>query len=94
MMASYTPTSANMHPFGQEEEVSRQQLFVAFCNHLHLGQWELTRACGKTLLERYGKGAWPEPDVRKVLEAVVEHPFDCRYCSLEVVGFFDRVMLQ
>ena len=78
-MAYYTPISNNTHPFGQEEEVSRQQLFVAFCNHLHLGQWELVRACARGLLEfgNVGQGT-TEPDVRKVLEAVVEHPYDCR----------------
>ncbi|XP_038075266.1 zinc finger FYVE domain-containing protein 26-like isoform X2 [Patiria miniata] len=84
-MTSYTPASTNTHPFGQEEEVSRQQLFVAFCNHLHLGQWELVRACGQTLLAKYGEeGAWLEPEVRKVLEAVVEHPFDCSLASESV----------
>lgn len=33
------------HPFGQEASVSLKQLFVAFCNNLKLGQWELARAC-------------------------------------------------
>ncbi|XP_022094724.1 zinc finger FYVE domain-containing protein 26-like isoform X2 [Acanthaster planci] len=84
MMATYTPTSTSTHPFGQEEKVSQQQLFVAFCNHLHLGQWELVRACGTTLLEKYGEGEWLEPSVRKVLEAVVEHPFDCSLASESV----------
>ncbi|XP_071795779.1 zinc finger FYVE domain-containing protein 26-like isoform X2 [Asterias amurensis] len=81
-MAHYTPISNNTHPFGQEEEVSRQQLFVAFCNHLHLGQWELVRACARGLLEfgNAGQGT-TEPDVRKVLEAVVEHPYDCSLAS-------------
>jgi hypothetical protein len=40
------------HPFGRENEVSVQLLFKSFCNHIHLGQWELASACVKELNEQ------------------------------------------
>lgn len=79
------------HPFGKENTVSGQQLFVSFCNNLYLGQWELARSCAQKLA-RPGTGADAERSLQnqhdqreedgsqqtntlQVLKAVVRHPY-------------------
>ncbi|KAJ8044497.1 Zinc finger FYVE domain-containing protein 26 [Holothuria leucospilota] len=63
------------HPFGDEEEVSKIQLFVALCNNLQLGQWELARACILSLYARKeDKCDSTFPAVDDLLKALVENP--------------------
>lgn len=67
------------HPFGDEEKVSKMQLFVAFCNHLQLGQWELARACILSLNAQKEKFDSSLPAVDDLLKALVENPHKTWY---------------
>lgn len=68
------------HPFGDEEEVSKIQLFVALCNHLQLGQWELARACILSLYaQKEEKFDSTLPAVDDLLKALVENPHKTWY---------------
>ena len=77
-----TPLQQQHHPFGKEEQVSRQQLFVAFCNNLYLGQWELARACAQRLAKLSFRTNESDENlnITEVLKAVVRYP----YCRLVI----------
>lgn len=59
------------HPFDREEEVSVEQLFTSFCNHLTLGQWELTRVCLQGLFK---KGNQLKKPLNEILRAIIDQP--------------------
>ena len=63
------------HPFDREEEVSLQQLFTAFCNHLTLGQWELARVCFRGLFDSRSELGKP---LKEILRAVIDQPQNAR----------------
>ena len=68
--------SSHGHPFGREDEVSCEQLFKFFCNNLHLGQWELARACIPQLHKQ--KSAL-HGNVENVLDDVIGNPYGYRW---------------
>ena len=76
-----TPSQQQQHPFGKEEQVSREQLFVSFCNNLYLGQWELARACAQRLDKLKTNESDENVNITEVLKAVVRYP----YCRLVFV---------
>lgn len=59
------------HPFDREEEVSEEQLFTSFCNHLTLGQWELTRVCLRGLHKKRNELKKP---LKEILRAIIDQP--------------------
>ena len=63
------------HPFDREEEVSLEQLFTSFCNHLTLGQWELTRVCLRGLFKKRHQLKKP---LKEILRAIVDQPHHAR----------------
>ena len=63
------------YPFDREEEVSLEQLFTSFCNHLCLGQWELTRVCLRGLFEKRNQLKKP---LKEILRAVIDQPHHAR----------------
>ncbi|NXP81172.1 ZFY26 protein, partial [Ramphastos sulfuratus] len=60
-----------MHSFGNEEEVSLEQLFGFFCECVRHGDWELAQACLPQLSQWRGDG--PEK-VEAILQALVACP--------------------
>ena len=67
------------HPFDREEEVSLQQLFTAFCNHLTLGQWELARVCLRGLFDKRHQLNKP---LKEILRAIIDQPQNARLVVL------------
>lgn len=63
------------HPFDREEEDSLQQLFTSFCNHLTLGQWELTRQCLRGLFDQ--RNTLNKP-LKEILRAIIDQPNHAR----------------
>ena len=63
------------HPFDREEENSLDYLFTSFCNHLTLGQWELTRVCLRGLFQQRDKLNKP---LKEILRAVIDQPHHSR----------------
>ncbi|XP_078714419.1 zinc finger FYVE domain-containing protein 26 isoform X2 [Lampetra fluviatilis] len=61
----------SMHPFGNEEAYSAQELFRFFCRNLCNGRWELARACLPRLCENQAALGL---DVAQLLEAVASQP--------------------
>lgn len=70
------------HPFDREEEVSVEQLFTSFCNHLTLGQWELTRVCLQGLFK---KGNQLKKPLNEILRAIIDQPHHARLVH-ELIG--------
>lgn len=70
------------HPFDREEEVSVEQLFTSFCNHLTLGQWELTRVCLQGLFK---KGNQLKKPLNEILRAIIDQPHHARLAH-ELIG--------
>uniref|UniRef100_S4RGE0 Zinc finger FYVE domain-containing protein 26 n=1 Tax=Petromyzon marinus TaxID=7757 RepID=S4RGE0_PETMA len=72
----------SMHPFGNEEAYSAQELFSFFCRNLCNGRWELARACLPRLCENQASLGL---DVAQLLEAVATQPHyflgDCPYSA-------------
>lgn len=64
------------HQFDRENEVSLEQLFTSFCNHVTLGQWELARVCLRGLYERRKQ---LEKPLKEVLRALIDQPTLVRY---------------
>ncbi|XP_072485614.1 zinc finger FYVE domain-containing protein 26 isoform X1 [Notamacropus eugenii] len=60
-----------MHPFGQEEAASVEELFGFFCECLKRGEWELAQACVPQLHK--GHGDIPKK-VEQILQALVACP--------------------
>lgn len=73
------------HPFDREEEVSVEQLFTSFCNHLSLGQWELTRVCLRGLFERRNQLNKP---LKEILRAIIDQPHHASFGSKSVPSPF------
>lgn len=63
------------HPFDREEEDSLQQLFISFCDHLTLGQWELARLCLRGLFEQ--RNTLNKP-LKEILRAIIDQPHHAR----------------
>ena len=64
------------HPFDREEEVSLEELFTSFCNHLTLGQWEMTRVCLRRLFKKRNELKRP---VKEIMRAIIDQPHHARY---------------
>ncbi|XP_036431084.1 zinc finger FYVE domain-containing protein 26 isoform X2 [Colossoma macropomum] len=69
-----------MHPFGREEESSRQDLFGFFTQCLQHGEWELAAAC----VQQLGQAAGVVPqDPSDIIKAIITHPYPLTW---ETVG--------
>uniref|UniRef100_A0A8B9HD90 Zinc finger FYVE domain-containing protein 26 n=1 Tax=Astyanax mexicanus TaxID=7994 RepID=A0A8B9HD90_ASTMX len=69
-----------MHPFGREQENSRQDLFGFFTQCLQHGEWELAAACVQQLSQAAGDIPQKPSDI---ITAIVTHPYPLRW---ETVG--------
>uniref|UniRef100_S4RGD1 Zinc finger FYVE domain-containing protein 26 n=1 Tax=Petromyzon marinus TaxID=7757 RepID=S4RGD1_PETMA len=84
----------SMHPFGNEEAYSAQELFSFFCRNLCNGRWELARACLPRLCENQASLGL---DVAQLLEAVATQPhyFLCIFLNLSpCVIYFQHVVFH
>ncbi|XP_066536111.1 zinc finger FYVE domain-containing protein 26 [Hoplias malabaricus] len=61
-----------MHPFGREEESSRQDLFTFFTQCLQHAEWETAAACVQQLGQKTGD--LPQ-DPRDIITAIITHPY-------------------
>ncbi|XP_056616274.1 zinc finger FYVE domain-containing protein 26 isoform X2 [Triplophysa dalaica] len=68
-----------MHPFGREEETSRQELFGFFTRCLQRGEWELAAACVCQLGDARGDNP---RDPRDIVKALVTHPYPLKWESV------------
>ncbi|GCC25867.1 hypothetical protein chiPu_0004279 [Chiloscyllium punctatum] len=67
--------TANIHPFGKEEDDSLERLFVFFCDQLRQGNWALAQAC-MPQLKQWQAGA---EQVKEILQAIVVCPYKLRW---------------
>ena len=71
------------HNFGKEIETSIHQLFNYFCNNINLGQWQIAKACLKSLDSNRKNFKF---DFNQILMDLIENPEIYRYfkaCSLQ-----------
>ncbi|XP_051866109.1 zinc finger FYVE domain-containing protein 26 [Pristis pectinata] len=64
--------TAEMYPFGREEEDSFERLFMFFREHLRQGHWALAQACMPQLRQWKGGGA---EEVKEIIQAIVACPY-------------------
>ncbi|KAF7710798.1 hypothetical protein HF521_009670 [Silurus meridionalis] len=70
---------AIMHPFGQEEESSVQDLFVFFTQCLQHGEWELAAACVRQLSQAAGDVPQSPNDI---ISALIAQPYQLAWETL------------
>lgn len=73
---------------GEERVHSIQTLFRYFCDHLHRGEWELSRACVNQL---NAEGISADINIKEILLNVIQFPFGGRLVT-KMIFYLEKIL--